>query len=216
MEKEHYPIIDKSYREILLEELEDETVPLVNAAANTFYKIKGEVLANTIGIYINTRFTKRIQRFAKEEKLLSPKQIKDFYENINEEQLDILFELLDKARTSTYELHAKVLSCLYIKYLEKKELSYYESSLLSNISLLNKDDFIYLYKLLKEEKNSPLFTNNICEVSAIKKFVSSGILSENEINNFGGVEDKGNYCVNFKLNDFSKDLLEILEKAINE
>ncbi len=53
--------MDKPYKELLLEELEDETVPLVEATSRTFYKAKGELCAYIIGAYQNARFTKRIK-----------------------------------------------------------------------------------------------------------------------------------------------------------
>lgn len=59
--KLHYPIMDKPYKELLLEELEDETVPLVEVTSRTFYKAKGELCAYIIGAYQNARFTKRIK-----------------------------------------------------------------------------------------------------------------------------------------------------------
>lgn len=150
MEETHYPIMDKPYTELLLEELVDETVPLAKAALSTFYKAKGELFAHTIGTYQNARFTKRIESFAEQEKLLSPIQIKNFYENIDESKLDILFELFEKARTSTYDLHAKILAKLYGVYLNKGELNYHEKTFLSNIDILNEDDLFKFFAVLKD------------------------------------------------------------------
>ncbi len=150
MKKKHYSIMDKPYLELLLEEVEDKTVSFAIAAISTFYKAKGEIVSHAINNYQNVRFTKRIERFAEQEKLFSHKQIKDFYLSIDENKLDILFELFEKARTSTYDLHAKILAKLYGNFLKNGELDYHEKTFLSNIDILNEDDLYKFYNALED------------------------------------------------------------------
>lgn len=90
---------------------------------------------------------------------------KEFYGNIDNKQLNYLFELLDKARTSTYDLHAKILAKLYGNLLKNRELNYFESDLLSHIDFLNDDDIESIYKFLSIECES---LNDIRDKTTIK------------------------------------------------
>lgn len=130
------------------EELGKEGYSIVKAGVNTFYKAKGEMAAYTIDNYMNTRFEIRLEDFAYEQERLSKEQRKKFYENINVRQLNFLFELLEKARTSTYDLHAKILARLYSNLILNGNLNYHESTFLANINILNDEDLIKFYEVL--------------------------------------------------------------------
>jgi tRNA splicing endonuclease len=140
----------ENYLIIFGEELGKVEYSIVKAAANTFYKTKGELAAYTIDNYMNTRFEIRLEDFAFEQEKLTDKQKQNFYENINYKQLNFLFELLDKARTSTYDLHAKILAKLYGNLILNGNLDYHESTFLANINIMNDEDLLKFYKLLNE------------------------------------------------------------------
>ena len=124
------------------DELGKESYSIVKAGVNTLFKAKGELAAYTIDNYMNTRFNIRIEDFAYEQDKLSENQKKNFYDNITYKQLNYLFELLDKARTSTYDLHSKILSKLYLNLLKNGDLNYIECTLISNIHSLVEFDFL--------------------------------------------------------------------------
>lgn len=201
--------------EYFINELSKEGYSIVKTGVKTFYKVSTEVATDVIKDYMNTRFEIRLEDFAYEQEQLTKEQKEIFYKNIDEKQLNFLFELLENTRISTYDMHAKILAKLYVKLIINGGFNYYESSLLANIKALTDQDFIYLYELLKDKSESPLYTNDSCEVSAINKFIQAGILSVNSHQVIGATEDY-DYSVNFMLNDFSKELLEILKLIINE
>jgi len=237
MEETHYPIMDKPYTELLLEELVDETVPFAKAAVSTFYKAKGELFAHTIGTYQNARFTKRIERFAEQEKLLSPKQIKNFYENIDESKLNILFELFEKARTSTYDLHAKILAKLYGVYLNKGEFNYHEKTFLANISILNDEDLLKFYNLLaaffKEKgtnidivvmkKEKLIFkTETYTDLYIYEKLIRVGlIVNHDNSRGMNFYQPSGNVSEifgmkQFYIHNFSKDIYLLMKEILGD
>lgn len=215
--EEHYPIMDKSYKELILEEIEDESLSFVNAAAKTFYKAKGELVAFSIGNYMDSRFTKRIERFAKEENLLSPHQIKEFYESIDETNLDLLFELLDKTRTTTYDLHAKILSKIYRNFLSNKKLTYFETTLLSYINMLNEQDvsifyvFINSIRHMDKEERIPFKIANYEEMNTFQKCIQLGVVKQIDAAplDFTNAPILSNKTVH--LTDFTYEFLNILD-----
>ena len=115
------------------EEFGKELYCITSATVNTLIKVNGDIAAYTIDRYKNARFNVRLEDFTFEENQLSSEAKKNFYENITYKQLNYLFELFDKARNSTYDLHAKILSKIYSNLLKKGALSYQESALLSNL-----------------------------------------------------------------------------------
>lgn len=138
------------YLEDFAKELGKEGYSIIKAGVKTFYKSIGELAAYTIDNYMNTRFEIRLEDFAFEQDNLRKDQKEYFYKNIDAKQLNFLFELLDKARISAYDLHAKILSKIFANLIKNGELNYYESALLANISSLNEVDFIALHKALKK------------------------------------------------------------------
>ncbi len=151
MENKYYPIMDKPYTELITEAIIDETVPAIKSVAKTLYNRHfGDVINN----YREYRFTQIQNRFIKEEELLSSEQVKNFYNDIDNAKLDLLFDLLDKARTTAYDLHAKVLSKLYGNLLKNGVLNYHEKTLLSNIDILNDEDLLYFHNVLNKNVNN--------------------------------------------------------------
>ncbi|WP_418179743.1 hypothetical protein ACNSOO_04575 [Aliarcobacter lanthieri] len=149
MKDKYYPIMDKPYTELITEAIIDETVPVIKTVAKTLYNRHiGDVINN----YREYRFTQIQNRFIQEEELLSPEQVKNFYKDIDDAKLDLLFDLLNKARTTAYDLHAKILSKLYGNFLRNSKLNYHEKTLLSNIDILNDEDLIHFHKVLKNSK----------------------------------------------------------------
>ncbi len=199
------------------EELAKEGYSIVKASVNTFFKSSADIVLIARDSYINTRFNIRLEDFAYEQENIGYEQKKFFYENIDNKKLNYLFELLDISRTSVYDLHAKILAKLYTSLIINGGLNYYESSLLSNIKTLTEEDFVYLHKLLKTNQTSPLYTNDSCQVSAINKFIQIGVLSVSESGkSVFGTPTGYDFSVNFMLNDFSQELLNILNLIIDE
>ena len=161
MEDKYYPIMDKPYTELITEALIDETVPVFKTVAKTLYN---RHVGDAINNYREYRFTQIQNRFIKEEELLSPEQVKNFYKDIDNARLDLLFDLLDKARTTAYDLHAKILSKLYGNFLRNSKLNYHEKTLLSNIDILNDEDLIHFHRILKES----VYDINEAEIKKIK------------------------------------------------
>ncbi|AXX86679.1 hypothetical protein AMRN_0927 [Malaciobacter marinus] len=231
MKEVYYPIMDKPYKKLLFEELEDETVPLAEAVARTFYKAKGEIYAYTIGSYQNARFTKRIKRFEKQEELLSPKQIKDFYLSINENKLDILFELFEKARTSTYDLHAKILAKLYVNLISNGNLDYHESTFLANINIMNDTDLIKFYELLDElfnkkgldidntiikQEKLEFETKTYRDIYIYDKLLRVGLIMDTSLGKGKDLAMYGGDSKDFYIHNFTKLMYLILKEILGD
>ncbi len=225
MEDKYYPIMDKPYTELICEEIEDETVAFVKSVAKVFYKAKSEIVTFSMGTYMNERFIKRIERFEKEEELLSPQQIKTFYDDINETKLDILFELLEKTRTSTFDLQAKILAKLYGNYLRKNHLNMHEITLISNINIFNEADFLmykwvmmryFSYKKKSIEINIYSCTDAVYNsLNSIQKFLNLGFFTYPKAE-FGKTIQNTYAFTDFIESDYSKELYEIISEITND
>ena len=160
------------YLEDFAKELGKEGYSIIKAGVKTFYKSIGELAAYTIDNYMNTRFEIRLEDFAFEQDNLRKDQKEYFYKNIDAKQLNFLFELLDKARISAYDLHAKILSKIFANLIKNGELNYYESALLANISSLNEVDFIALHKALKKNIEISISERCIWEKMMVHHYMS--------------------------------------------
>lgn len=221
MEDKYYPIMNKPYTELITEALIDETVPVIKTVAKTLYN---RHVGDAINNYREYRFTQIQNRFIEEEKLLSSEQVKNFYKNIDNTKLDLLFDLLDKARTTAYDLHAKILSKLYGNFLTNSKLNYHEKTLLSNIDILNDEDLIHFHKVLKE--NVPDI--NEAEIKRIKisfpintytehyifeKIIRVGLIVESSDIDSGTITDKISILNDraFYIHNFTVEIYELLE-----
>ena len=221
MEDKYYPIMNKPYTELITEALIDETVPVIKTVAKTLYN---RHVGDAINNYREYRFTQIQNRFIEEEELLSSEQVKNFYKNIDNTKLDLLFDLLDKARTTAYDLHAKILSKLYGNFLTNSKLNYHEKTLLSNIDILNDEDLIHFHKVLKE--NVPDI--NEAEIKRIKisfpintytehyifeKIIRVGLIVESSDIDSGTITDKISILNDraFYIHNFTVEIYELLE-----
>lgn len=204
------------YIQKIAEDAAKEGHSLVKATLNTFFKVYGgDLILSAKDNYYNERFKWRLEDFAFEEYRLNDDDIRNFYENINHQQLNYLFELFEKARISTFDLHAKILSKLYANLLKNGDLSYYESTLLVNIMTLNEDDFKYLYNAIKGKSinDSDLIeTNNDDEFIALRKFIMLGILSVGKSTE--SATNKCEHSIYIGLNNFSLLIKTILDDIL--
>ncbi|MGF7403604.1 hypothetical protein [Campylobacter concisus] len=198
------------YTTEIVELASKESYALIKAAASTLYKSKVEVVSHFMHSFMDERFKIRLQDFIHEEERSSDRSKKKFYEDIDNNNINILFDLLEKARTTTYDLHAKILAKLYGRLFQNGKLDYYEHALLANINSLSDLDFMYFYNLVKNKPKSPLMTSDDCEYIAINKFIQIGILSKSGLTHLGG-DGNGKLPIDFQINDFSKNLFETLE-----
>lgn len=119
-----------------------------------FYQVSNlEALKNSWDAYAISRFSQRLEYFTFEHKKLSTQEKKDFYTDLsrNKQNLNYLYEFIEKSRTTIYDLHAKLLARLSVELIKNGQLNYYESNLLSNISQLNDLDLIKIHDELKDK-----------------------------------------------------------------
>jgi len=208
----------ESYLTTFAEELGKESYSIVNAGVNTLIKTKGEIASYTIDCYMNSRFNIRLEDFTYEQEQLSSGQKKIFYESVDRKQLNYLFELLDKTRVSTYDLHAKILAKLYTKLILNKKLSYFESNLLSHIDILNEDDITSFYSFLlpiefiHKEERVPFKIDSFEKESTFRKCIQLGLLKAVEA---GSLDFQNAPILSDKtvhLTDFSFDFFKILKE----
>lgn len=175
-----------------------------------FYKVSNlEVLNQSFNAYSISRFSQTIEAFQHEHEKISQEKRKEFFQDLkcNEQNLAYLYSMFEKARTSSFLIHSKILAWLSVYLISNKELDYYQSSLLANIDSLNELDFKYFHELLKENLTDNISTDNPIKITVIKKFIQIGILSFNDSIYIGGNVK----TVHFERNEFSKELLEILD-----
>ena len=199
-----------NYATKIVELVSKEGYAFTTAAVSTLYKSKVELASHFMHKFMDERFKIRLQDFICEEERLSDRSKKKFYEDIDNEKINILFDLLEKARTTTYDLHAKILAKLYSRLFQNGKLDYYEHALLANINSLSDLDFMYFHNLVKNKPKSPLMTSDDCEYIAINKFIQIGILSKSGSTYLGG-DGSGKLPIDFQINDFSKNLFKTLD-----
>ena len=198
------------YATEIVELASKEGCALTTAAVSTLYKSKVELASHFMHRFMDERFKIRLKDFIYEEERLSDTSKKKFYEDIDNNNINIIFDLLEKARTTTYDLHAKILAKLYSRLLQNGKLDYYEHALLANINSLSDLDFMYFYNLVKNKPKGPLTTNDDCEYIAINKFIQIGILSKSGLTYLGS-DENGKLPIDFQINDFSKNLFKTLD-----
>lgn len=214
----------------LIENITKEGMSITYAGASTFFKAHGgDLIIHAKDSYFNERFKIRLEEFSREEQELNEDVKTKFYNNINYQQLNYLFELFDKARTSTFDLHAKILSKIYSNLLSTGQLNYNEINLVSNINTLHEDDFRVFYTMLNNHFNQNkgayddyygLLIKHIAVLPsdgmAIIKFINLGILLERKQKgelDFSELDKRDMYPKNieFMLGEYSRDLFDILK-----
>lgn len=133
-----------------------------------FYQVSSVgALKNSYDAYALSRFSQTIETFQFNHEQLNIEERKSFYEDLeyNEQNLHYLYSLFDKARTSTYLLHMKILARLSANLIKNKTLSYFEQNLLNDINTLNNKDILYIHRFLKNNNES---LNDIQDKTTIK------------------------------------------------
>lgn len=194
----------------IVELISKEGFAIIIAAKHTVYKLKAGPVLYFTHSFMDERFKIRLNDFIYEEEQLSDTSKKKFYEDIDNKNINIIFDLLEKARTTTYDLHAKILAKLYGRLLQNGKLDYYEHALLANINSLSDLDFMYFHNLIKNKPESPLITNDDWEYIAINKFIQIGILSKSGLTYLGS-DESGKLPIDFQINDFSENLFKTLD-----
>lgn len=190
---------------------------------NIFFKVTNlEALKESYNAYEISKFSQTIEDFQHEHKKLSKEQLKSFYENLdyNSQNLAYLYSLFDNSRKSTYRLHMKILAYLSAELIKKNDLSFYESRLLINIPVLNEDDFITFYNVLKNRKNEQFKngvymyrTNKLNEIISLQKLSEVGMIYQKH-SDF--IFDDRQKRFQYLLTDYSLKLYDILDIFFKE
>lgn len=202
-----------------------------------FYQVSGiEALKNSMDTYIVSRFSQRLEYFRHEHDSITEDEKREFYEDLknNKQNLNYLYEVIEKARTATHELHAKILAVLSRELIRNKEFNFYESSLVANIHTLTYDDLITYKQVLRETHAESLDKNNEIHGSllthttfdyrsyiSIQKFLNIGMLSypqEKAITPILNLEKTNSFrkSMDFVANDYSLILMAILQHCIDD
>jgi len=129
----------------IAEEITLESYNIGLFACKFFYKVSNlESLKNCMDDYVANRFSQRLEYFAYEHSKISDKEKKEFYDDLvtNNRNLNHLYEFIENARTTTYELQAKFLARLSVELMRNKTLQYQEAELINIVSHLNDIDFL--------------------------------------------------------------------------
>lgn len=175
-----------------------------------FFKVSNlEALKEGYNAYVISRVSQTIEDFQHAHERIDDIKKREFYRDLkyNKQNLAYLYSTFDKARTSSFLIHSKILAWLSTYLVENKELNYYQAALLANIDTLSELDFKYFYELLKENDTDNISEKDPVKITVIKKFIQIGILSFNDSIHIGG----NGQTVHFEKNEFSKELLEVLD-----
>ncbi len=208
----------------VIEEMSKTVYSIGTFVAKVFYKVYNiEALKNGLDAYMLERFKRRLENFTYEHNKLSDNEKQAFYEDLksNKQNLNYLYEFVEKARTTTFDLHAKILARLSVDLIKNKKLNYYESSLIVNINSLTDNDIMLFYKQLINLKMTPnennlkvwlLNFNEFEEEIAIRKFINIGIITEDRSSSLSF--DMQKHPFKFYKTDYTDKLLEILDEII--
>lgn len=204
----------------VIEEMSKTGYAVGTFAARVFYQVSNaEALKNGVDAFMHERFSQRLEYFMYEHDKIGNKEKQAFYEDLkgNKQNLNYLYEFVEKARTTTFDLHAKILAKLSVKLIKNKSLNYYESSLLSNMNTLNEDDFLIFQKiihekLIKQKESSMKFEitkDDVMNLIVIRKFINIGVVFQEEYTNHNDIDTIGFYISLYGC-DFTKILDEVI------
>lgn len=146
MSKQRYDVIDAA------EDASKVGYSVVVFAKKAFYQVSGiKTLRNSMDAYMLSRFSQRLEYFVHEHETLTYKEKKEFYDDLknNKQNVNYLYEFVEKARTTTFDIHARIYAVISAKLIKNKTLSYFENDLLSNLHLFNEEDIIHLAFILR-------------------------------------------------------------------
>ncbi len=121
-------------------------------AAKAFYQVSGiKTLRNSMDAYMLSRFSQRLEYFVHEHENLTYNEKKEFYDDLknNKQNVNYLYEFVEKARTTTFDIHARIYAVISAKLIRNKTLSYFENNLLSNLHSFNIEDLMHLAFILR-------------------------------------------------------------------
>ncbi|MGB6329657.1 MAG: hypothetical protein WBF48_12100 [Halarcobacter sp.] len=122
-------------------------------ALRIFYGVSGvESLKNGMDRYMVERFSQRLEYFTFEQEHLTKEQKKEFYDDLkyNKQNIAYMYELIDEARRTVYDFHARILAKVCVELVKNKDLTYFQSSLLANLQSLTSRDIDKIYNFLEE------------------------------------------------------------------
>ncbi len=229
MSKQRYDIVDAA------EDASKVGYSIGVFAAKAFYQVSGvEVLKNSMDAYMVSRFSQRLNYFIHEHENITEDEKKDFYSDLinNKQNLNYLYEIVEKARTTTHELHAKILAVLSCELIKNKGFNFYESSLVANLHTLTYDDLVTYEKVIREthverlsKPNNGIYgsvltltTPDYRSYISIQKFLNIGMLSYPEDVSKLQFEKTNSFrkSMDFVVNDYSLKLMLILQHCIND
>jgi len=146
MNEQRYDIVDA------VEDAAKVGYSLTTFACKAFYQVSNlEALKNGMDAYNASRFAQRLEHFTYEHNKLSKEQKKSFYDSLkdNKQNMNYLYEFLEKAKKTTFDIHARIYAVMSARLVKNGLLSYFENDLLSNMHLLNKEDIMHLAFILR-------------------------------------------------------------------
>jgi hypothetical protein len=125
-------------------------------ALKSFYGVSGiESLKNGMNKYMVERFSQRLEYFTFEQEHLTKEQKKEFYDDLkyNKQNIDYMYELIDEARRTVYDFHARILARICAELVKNKDLTYFQSSLLANLQSFTSRDIDKIFSFLSKYAN---------------------------------------------------------------
>jgi len=196
--------------------------------AKLFYGVSGLAnLGNAMDSFVAERFRQRLEYFTYEHNKLSDHVKKDFYDDLknNTQNLNYLYEFVEKTRMTTFEIHAKLLARLSVNLIQNGTLNYYEKMLLSNISSFVDVNFEYCYEIINQyleeydETFEKYWHHKIIidigiyyQVGIIDKFSLIGVIDEHKfMKNNLVVSDNPLDKVELVLGEYAEEFYNILQ-----
>ncbi len=141
MNKQEYGIVE------VVEDIAKVGYSIIIFASKFFYKVSNiEALKNSMDAFALSRFSQRFEYFTHEHDKLSDDEKEAFYEDLktNKQNINYLYEFVEKTRKSTFDIHAKIYAILSARLVKNKSLTYFENNLLTNMDILNFEDIKFI------------------------------------------------------------------------
>lgn len=133
-------------------------------ALKYIYKVSSlDALKDSLDAFNYERLLQRTEYFVYEHDKLSEHIKQEFYLDLknNKQNQNFVYEFFEKLRTTPYDLNAQIIARLSVEFIKNKGLTYYESTLLTNINLFNNRDWQTAYDNFQEVFEDKNYDNSV-------------------------------------------------------
>lgn len=193
----------------------DDILELLNPSiAEVAKKVANTATFGAVDIFEILRLNRRKQNFRKLlENIGETEELKSFIGSADKKQKDFMMQVLIKTANLENDIQIFIMSRIVQNLKNNGKLSYYESSLFTNINSLTLEDFEIFYNGFSNLVTHPTQAQDVFEIAtslenkhyeiSINKFKTIGIIQNSDLIDGGSAEEVGNLKINFKNTEYS-------------